>query len=161
MSFELRAGPSRNLRLASLAPASLGLCGLGWSAATLIADGSPGRALLLLLAAIAIWRLPARWVRRVDIRGVLRVESSGQAWWVAAPAEMAVPLRPRRWFAGLGLVWIEGEAGGRPISMIFGADAIASEARIGLDRWLRWIDRGGVPEACDPAASSPSAGRTG
>lgn len=155
MDFRLEVGGrSRRLQAVRLAAPACGAAGLAWMAIANAAHDRPELVLAGIGVAVALWALPRRWLRPPHHAGALHVHLDGSASWRPSHADSASDFRPVGWFSALGVVWIEGETPNGRVRLLFGADRLAHASRRSLERWLRWLDRGG--EACNPQAATRS-----
>ena len=155
MDFKLEVGGrSGRLQAVRFAATACGAAGLAWMAVANVAHDRPGLVLAAIGVAVALWALPRRWLRPVHRVGVLDVHVDGSALWRPSHADPASDFRPVGWFSALGVVWIEGETPNGRVRLLVGADRLAHAPRRSLERWLRWLDRGGG--ACNPRAETRS-----
>ena len=148
LAFDLEVGNSSRIRglvagLHLIAAAALMGGGalvwnsFGWRGASLTTGGvlAGGSAL-----AILGWNL----VRglRVAPRGTLSIDLRGGARWREAGAADTVPAAATCWFSLCGLVWIEASIAGRRVWLVSGRDRCSDRDWAGLNRWLRWLERG-------------------
>lgn len=143
LALSLAVGRSWRLTAFSLLAASTG------SAGGVLAGLQCIRAGRTLLGASLVVAIPLACivlrsiaVRRIA-RGVLRIESDGLANWNPQNARSALPFAPDRWFIVAGCAWISGDAQGRRLHLLSGADTLGDADWVRLRRWMLWLERGG------------------
>lgn len=146
-----RSGPA--LSLALLAP----LIGLAGCALAVLQQGAQGWYLMSALlvgttvALLLVFRAGHRaWLSE----GILQIDDQGAACWESDAPASSGRFEPRQWFAGFGLIWIEGAVGMHRHRMLVSSAQLSDTDRARLQRWLRWLDRGGT--SCKRAGESRS-----
>jgi len=146
-----RSGPA--LSLALIAP----LIGLAGCALAVLQQGARESSLIsawwvgITVALLLVLR--AGYVPWLS-EGVLRIDGEGVACWESDAPASSGRFEPRQWFAGFGLIWIEGAVGMHRHRVLVSCAQLTETDRSRLQRWLRWLDRGGA--ACKSTGASRS-----
>lgn len=143
LAFELASAGSRQVRRLVLAAHAIGFAGVVLSAVQLADAGQTFAAASALGGGLAALAWSGRRAAKALAGGVLRVDSVGHAQHSGLPGAPAV-FEPTRWFSAMGVAWIEGRAGARSVSLLLGSDTAGEADWTRLQRWLRWLDRGGA-----------------